>query len=297
MFFFDEFQNSLGCPNSYLISGILTSSNVNTATSPNEITFFGVDNIVTTHNFQIVVSSELSTYTVSGTLTTFCTASSIDASTFSASQNADVASGNEFFEIPPYTSAVTGCTTFTYEIFTNTGASSVPAGLSVDTVSNAPNIRVVAANGQLTSLYLFFIRVTEAGGAILWTSQCSLNIVCGITSQPVITQPTFELDQNIEIYVTANPVFFFLEFGNSVGCVNSYSVINFLEVVEYEASNSTWVARQSDEYRLRKMTHTFTIIVRSWFASMVSGPFTLNTYCGMNSAILSESSFESNQRV
>ena len=153
MFFFDEFQNSLGCPNTYSISGTSTSSNVDTATNPNEITFLAVDNVVTTYNFQIVVSSELSTYTVLGTLTTFCTASSIDASTFSASQNADVASGNEYFEIPPFTSVVIGCTTLTYEIFTDTGASSVPAGLSVDTVSNSPDIRVVATNGQLISIY------------------------------------------------------------------------------------------------------------------------------------------------
>jgi hypothetical protein len=58
-------------------------------------------------------------------------------------------------------------------------------------------------------------------------------------SQPVITQPTFELDQNVELYVTANPVFFFIDYGNSVGCDNSYTVNGFLEVVEYEASNST----------------------------------------------------------
>jgi hypothetical protein len=153
VFFFDEFQNSLGCPTSYSISGTAISTNVDTATSPNEITFLSVDNIVTTYNFQIVVSSELSTHTVSGTLSTFCTASSIDASTFSASQNADVASGYEYFEIPPYSSAVTGCTTYTYEIFTDTWASTAPAGLSVDTVSNSPNVRVVADNDQLTSVY------------------------------------------------------------------------------------------------------------------------------------------------
>ena len=97
--------------------------------------------------------------------------------------------------------------------------------------------------------------------------------------------------------MTANPVFFFLEFGNSAGCANTYSVDGFLEVVEYDASNSTWVARHEDDYRLRKTTHTFSIIIESWLSSLISGPFTLSVYCGPNSAVLSESLFEDTQHV
>ena len=69
-------------------------------------------------------------------------------------------------------------------------------------------------------------------------------------------------------------------------------------MVEYDASNSTWVARSKDEYRLAKMTHTFFIVVNSWLATeLISGPFTLNTYCGSNSAIIIESSYDENQHV
>ena len=69
-------------------------------------------------------------------------------------------------------------------------------------------------------------------------------------------------------------------------------MIDFKEVEEHDVSNSTWVARVEDQYRLRKMTHTFQIVVTSWATSMTTGPFTLNVYCGLNSAILTESTFD-----
>ena len=81
----------------------------------------------------------------------------------------DVASGSEWFELPPYTSTVTGCNTFTYEIFTDTTAAASPVGLSVDTTSGAPNIRIVPDNTHLVQVQTFYIRVKEAGGAILWS--------------------------------------------------------------------------------------------------------------------------------
>ena len=187
MFLFDEFQNSLGCTNSYTVSGIATSTSIDTVPDPNKVSFLGVDNIVATYSFQISVSSELSTYSTSCVLTTFCSAASISASSFATSQNADVASGQEYFELPPYTSVVIGCQTFTYELFDDTSASSSPSGLSVDLVNSAPNIRISADDGQLVTSYSFYIRVTEGGGAILWTSLCTLTTVCGPTSNPTIT--------------------------------------------------------------------------------------------------------------
>jgi hypothetical protein len=85
-------------------------------------------------------------------------------------------SGNEYFELPPFTSTVTGCQTFSYGIFDDNLATSVPASLSLDLVSGFPNVRAVASNGALIQSYSFFIRVTEAGGAIKWTAQCTLNV-------------------------------------------------------------------------------------------------------------------------
>ena len=112
------------------------------------------------------------------------------------SQTADAVSGNEFFELPPYSSVVIGCNTFTYEIFDDILAATVPSGLSIDVVTNAPNVRVVPDDDQV-NLYSFFIRVSEAGGAILWTSLCSLEILCGVTT--VIDASIFSFDQSADV--------------------------------------------------------------------------------------------------
>ena len=49
--------------------------------------------------------------------------------------------------------------------------------------------------------------------------------------------------------------------------------------------------------RFRKVSHSFYIKVESGASYDITGPFTLNVYCGPNSAILSESSYDQTQWV
>ena len=96
--------------------------------------------------------------------------------------------------------------------------------------------------------------------------------------------------------VTANPIFFFIEYANDGGCPNQYYVRidtvstsihpDFLEVTQFDLLNSTWVARVDDSLRLRKQSYTFYLRVTAGASFIITGPFELNVYCGLNSAII-----------
>ena len=73
--------------------------------------------------------------------------------------------------------------------------------------------------------------------------------------------------------------------------------IEFKEVAQYDLSNSTWVARIADSLMLRKLTYTFYLDVSSGASSIITGPFSLNVYCGLNSATISESTYSLTQIV
>ena len=93
----------------------------------------------------------------------------------------------------------------------------------------------------------FAIKVIEAGGyEQTFTGPFELQLECGEDTVSTMVQSVFDHNQNVEMYLTMNPVFFFVEYGNDAGCENSYSVIDFNEVVDYGTGNQTWVARVQD---------------------------------------------------
>jgi hypothetical protein len=73
--------------------------------------------------------------------------------------------------------------------------------------------------------------------------------------------------------------------------------VDFLEVATYDLANLTMVARVADSLRLRKLSYTFYLRVTAGASSIFTGPFVLNVYCGLNSAIITESTYEPTQVV
>jgi hypothetical protein len=73
--------------------------------------------------------------------------------------------------------------------------------------------------------------------------------------------------------------------------------VDFLEVATYNSVNFTMVARIADSLRLRKISYTFYLRVTAGASSIFTGPFVLNVYCGLNSAIITESTYEVTQVV
>ena len=153
----------------------------------------------------------------------------------------------------------------------------------------------------------FFIKIVEAGGFEFVDGPFTLNIICAPASTSVITQSDFPHTQNVEMQVTANPVFFFEQYENDAGCPNQYFIrsdedsttipIEFIEVATYDLTNFTMVARVTDSLRLRKDSYTFYLRVTAGASSIFTGPFVLNVYCGLNSAVITESSYDADQVV
>ena len=73
--------------------------------------------------------------------------------------------------------------------------------------------------------------------------------------------------------------------------------VDFLEVATYDLANLTMVARVADSLRLRKLSYIFYLRVTAGASSIFTGPFVLNVYCGLNSAIITESTYEPTQVV
>jgi hypothetical protein len=76
----------------------------------------------------------------------------------------------------------------------------------------------------------FYIRITEEDGyETTDAGPLTLYLHCGPNTITSITQSAFEIDQSFELLTTANPIFSFeQDYGNSVGCTNSYSVTDIL---------------------------------------------------------------------
>lgn len=90
----------------------------------------------------------------------------------------------------------------------------------------------------------FKIKVVEAGGfQKTFDGPFTLQLICSESTVSTIVESVFEHNQNVEMFTTKNPVFFFVEYGNEGGCVNSYSVVDFKEVSDYGTGNQTWIAQ------------------------------------------------------
>ena len=152
------------------ITAPVLSYSLVTSTNSNIITISGVDTIVAKYEFYIVVTSSTTTFFSDKLeIDVQCGPSSgtIQSSSFVDSQSADASSGNEFFEMPEFTSTVPACAQFTYEIWSNNAISPT---LTVDTTSNSGYVRAVPNDPDLVQTYYFWFKVIEDGGSEAWSS-------------------------------------------------------------------------------------------------------------------------------